>query len=207
MPRYAISDIHGCSKTFATLLARLKLQKSDELYLLGDYVDRGPDSVGVIGQIMDLQQRGYNVQCLKGNHEEMTIDAYQRQAYHRHGYSDQHIRWMMNLADYLEIPGYILVHAGLNFAVENPLEDTKEMRWIRYWIEDIDRLWLGDRVIVHGHTPQSYLETRRDVNNVDTVPAICIDAGCAFQARNLGYLVALDLDTLEVHSLRRIDLV
>ncbi|MEM8906599.1 MAG: metallophosphoesterase, partial [Bacteroidota bacterium] len=42
MPKYAISDIHGCLKTFQALLETISFNRSDELYLLGDFVDRGP---------------------------------------------------------------------------------------------------------------------------------------------------------------------
>lgn len=51
MSRYAISDIHGCAKTFKNLLRRISFSKEDVLYLLGDYIDRGPDSKGVIDHI------------------------------------------------------------------------------------------------------------------------------------------------------------
>ena len=44
MAKYAISDIHGCLKSFQALLEKIDLKKEDELFLLGDYIDRGPDS-------------------------------------------------------------------------------------------------------------------------------------------------------------------
>lgn len=207
MPRYAISDIHGCAKTFDLLLRQIDFGPEDELYLLGDYVDRGPDSPGVIHHIMRLQENGFLVKALMGNHEEMTLNEYRRAPHLRHGYPDQQIRWMMNLPSYLEIPGYILVHAGLSFSGPDPLNDREAMRWIRYWHQDLDREWLGDRRIVHGHTPQSYVEVIRDTQHVDELPVICIDAGCAFQRMGLGYLVALDLDSLAVHTLRRVEIV
>ncbi|NJL76491.1 MAG: hypothetical protein HC892_17235 [Saprospiraceae bacterium] len=53
-----MSDIHGCVKTFKALLQKVEWVATDELYLLGDYVDRGPDSKGVIDYILDLQARG-----------------------------------------------------------------------------------------------------------------------------------------------------
>ena len=54
MNKYAISDIHGCLKTFKALLTKLDFSKQDELYLLGDYIDRGPDSKGVIDYIWNF---------------------------------------------------------------------------------------------------------------------------------------------------------
>jgi len=73
MPRYAITDIHGCAKTFKKMLAELNFSQKDKLYLLGDYIDRGPDSKGVLDHILDLQSSGYEVHCLKGNHEEKIL--------------------------------------------------------------------------------------------------------------------------------------
>ena len=70
MHRFAISDIHGCAKTFEALLDRIALSTQGELYLLGDYLDRGPDSKGVLDLIFRLQREGYAVHCLRGNHEQ-----------------------------------------------------------------------------------------------------------------------------------------
>jgi len=75
MHKYTISDIHGCLKTFEALLDTIQFSKSDELYLLGDYVDRGPDSKGVFDLIWSLQEQGYQIQCLRGNHEQLLLDS------------------------------------------------------------------------------------------------------------------------------------
>ena len=62
---FAIGDLHGCSRTFRKLiLENINLQKEDELYCLGDYVDRGPDSKGVIDFILELKEKGYKVQIM-----------------------------------------------------------------------------------------------------------------------------------------------
>lgn len=60
----AIGDIHGCHQEFAELLDRLKLEREDRLILLGDLVNRGPDSV----KVLDLA-RAANALSLLGNHE------------------------------------------------------------------------------------------------------------------------------------------
>ncbi len=72
--QFAISDIHGCHLTFKALLDKIAFSTSDELYLLGDYIDRGPDSKNVLDTIFELQQNNYNLQCLRGNHEQMLLD-------------------------------------------------------------------------------------------------------------------------------------
>src|SRR5688500_972031 len=76
MARYALTDIHGCAQTLkALVLEQLKLQKDDELYILGDLVNKGPDSKGVIDFIIHLQKQHYTIQCLRGNHDQMLLRA------------------------------------------------------------------------------------------------------------------------------------
>ena len=71
--RYAIADIHGGSRTFAALLDKIALRHCDQLYLLGDYVDRGPDSLGVLEAICRLKDAGYDIKPIRGNHDDMLL--------------------------------------------------------------------------------------------------------------------------------------
>lgn len=74
--QWVIPDIHGCSKTLMKLIEdKIQPQKEDTLYFLGDYIDRGPDSKGVIDYLMSLENKGYHLKCLMGNHEEYLIKA------------------------------------------------------------------------------------------------------------------------------------
>jgi serine/threonine protein phosphatase 1 len=70
---YAIGDIHGELGKLDELLERLPLAQGDRLVFLGDYVDRGPDSKGVVDRLIELERR---VPCvfLLGNHESMFLD-------------------------------------------------------------------------------------------------------------------------------------
>ncbi|MFT5998922.1 MAG: serine/threonine protein phosphatase 1 [Neolewinella sp.] len=200
MPRYAISDIHGCPKTFRALLAQLNFNKTDELFLLGDYVDKGPDSYGVIEYIWQLKQDGYQLHCLRGNHERMFTNEVLR-GEHSGTIPIQHHQevcsWMLGLDYYLETPGYFLVHAGLNFRHPDPLEATYDMLWIRHWYDEIDRDWLGGRIIVHGHTPEPMTSVKFGIGKMREEQRVCIDSGCAHSYKGMGYLTALNLDTGE----------
>ena len=62
MARYATTDVHGCLQTLRYLVEQeLQLTPDDELFLLGDYVNKGPDSRGVLDYLMHLQAAGYSV--------------------------------------------------------------------------------------------------------------------------------------------------
>lgn len=70
---YAVGDIHGELAKLVALLERLELQPEDRLVFLGDYVDRGPDSAGVVDRLLELS---LHQECvfLLGNHESMLLD-------------------------------------------------------------------------------------------------------------------------------------
>jgi serine/threonine protein phosphatase 1 len=70
----AIGDIHGCSKALTTLLAAVQLQADDVIVTLGDYIDRGPDSSGVIQRLLRLR-KSHGLVALRGNHELMMLAA------------------------------------------------------------------------------------------------------------------------------------
>ena len=75
MRTLAIGDIHGCLTALDALLARVAPRPEDRLITLGDYVDRGPDSRGVLERLIPLFDHGRLVP-LRGNHDEMMVDAH-----------------------------------------------------------------------------------------------------------------------------------
>lgn len=70
----AIGDIHGCLRAFEALLEAVALRPDDQLIALGDYVDRGPDSRGVLDHLIALHAGGRLI-ALRGNHDAMMLDA------------------------------------------------------------------------------------------------------------------------------------
>ncbi|MGY4691122.1 metallophosphoesterase family protein [Salibacterium sp. K-3] len=76
-----MSDIHGQCDTFASLLKRVNYKpEQDRLFLLGDFIDRGPQSFEVIRYVLELQEEaGGSITCLKGNHEDMMLQAFQNE--------------------------------------------------------------------------------------------------------------------------------
>ncbi len=76
MKKWVIPDLHGCVKTLKAIVeVHIKPDKNDLIYLLGDYIDRGPDPKGVLDYIMQLENDGYNIRALRGNHEEYLLLA------------------------------------------------------------------------------------------------------------------------------------
>lgn len=228
--RYAITDIHGNYKTFLSALEGIELKPEDELYLLGDYVDRGPGSRQVIEHILQLKAEGYQLHCLRGNHEQymlnaftadnkeymrfwlraggrQTVESYEELGEKHASVLLEHLEWMQGLPYYMETDGYILVHAGLNFDVEDPFKDLESLIQIRRWKESVDREWLGDRTVVHGHTPMSKWQIKQQLDPVEhPYPVLDIDGGCFYYKEGYGHLCVLDLDSREMQFFPNLDM-
>ena len=214
--KLAISDIHGCAKTFGALLDNLAFSKADQLFLLGDFIDRGPDSKGVFDRIIQLQNDGYQVRCLRGNHEDMMLDAFsnrKKEAMWKNnggmdmlesfGVRDQHelpkqYIDLVNSFEYcIETEGFILVHAGLDFLRNDPFHDKYSMMWLRDWYQFIRYDWLGERIIIHGHTPVPKETIEEQLIKLPAQRYLDIDNGCVFApfaaGRGLGKLCCFDM--------------
>ncbi len=223
MARFAITDIHGCLKTFRNLLEdKLQVSKRDSVYLLGDYVDRGPDSKGVLDYIMNLQKKGYKIEGLRGNHEDMMVKSLfgegQKQHWFRNGgratmasfkvenpkdIQPRYFDFIDSLNYFFELDDYLLVHAGFNFKNENIFEDKEYMLWTRN--HRPKKEMLGGKKVVHGHTPITQLTLSRQFKNGQTLD-INLDNGCVYQNDGYNHLVALNLDNLELTFQENIDL-
>jgi serine/threonine protein phosphatase 1 len=79
---YAIGDIHGEITLLQRLLAQLPLRDEDTLVFLGDYVDRGEDSIATIFALRDLQRRRSGTIFLRGNHEDAWLTQWDGATFH-----------------------------------------------------------------------------------------------------------------------------
>ena len=223
MPRkLAVSDIHGCTQSFRSLLEDVvQLRSDDTLYLLGDYVDRGPDSKGTIDCIEELR-RSYHVKALMGNHDLMMKEALAGGAKFDHWYRnggketlvsfgvekiagipDRYFDFIDSLDLYCEEENAFLVHAGFNFDLPFR-EDEAAMLWTRSEVVDLQQT--HGKKVIHGHTPKPVMQIINDIRlDLDN---ICIDAGCVFNEKGgvpMGHLTCLDLDTMQLEYIGRID--
>jgi len=71
----AVGDIHGQREKLEQLLGKVRPAAADQLVFLGDYIDRGPDSRGVIELLIEMRETRPNTIFLKGNHEQMLLNA------------------------------------------------------------------------------------------------------------------------------------
>jgi serine/threonine protein phosphatase 1 len=187
---YAIGDIHGCLNKLLDLVKRCRLDAGKQpakFVFLGDYIDRGPDSRGVVEFLINLQSQQPDLTvCLAGNHEELALAAlYDGEHEHwlRNGGDEtlrsygidsaaelppHHVAWLDTLPGQHDDGRRLFVHAGINPMRPLDQQDDHDLRWIREPFLSDDRDY--GRLIVHGHTP---LETgtpdqRHNRLNLDT---------------------------------------
>ncbi|OJJ22627.1 hypothetical protein BKI52_06890 [marine bacterium AO1-C] len=223
-----VPDIHGCCKTLQELLKqKVKLQANDQLFLLGDYIGRGPDSRGVIEYILDLQAQGYEVYPLRGNHEQALLDKANKYSAsgkrfmsyiarekifdlldEQQRLDKRYWRFFDELSHFYELDKYLLVHAGFNFDQFNPFLDKQAMLWTRHY--EPNEKFLRGKQIVQGHMPTSMKKIMRSIK--DKAPRLILDNGCVFLSKlnnreqgKLGHLLCMDLDTQKVFIQRNID--
>ncbi len=121
MSMYCIGDLQGCNEPFQRLLKAIDFSPSrDTLYLLGDLVNRGPDSLAVLRSLAEM---GDAAQCVLGNHDLHLLAASQNMR--KQGRSDTMqdvlqaddsqalLDWLRHRAMALYRHGWLMVHAGV----------------------------------------------------------------------------------------------
>lgn len=220
-----ISDIHGEREKLEALLEKANYDKQkDQLILLGDYVDRGPDSRGVLDKVMELHAQG--AITLMGNHDHMMVRSFAQdkgvierwfriggqQTLGSYGHAaggqesgapetlqltpqlERHIAFLSGLACYHETADYIFVHGGVHPTTPLHETDPYTLMWIR---DEFHKGYQGDKTVVFGHTPTESLHGKHDVYFGEN-NIIGIDGGAVFG----GQLNCLELPSKKVYSIR-----
>jgi len=169
---YAIGDIHGCHDLLARLLDDIHRDAERRggparIVFLGDYIDRGPNSKGVLATLMAGPQRASDEWiCLMGNHEDVMLQAPTSERlsalWHREGglttlasfggeIPDKVRAWCAARPVSFDDGERLFVHAGVRPGV--PI--AEQLRHDLIWIRDEFLLSPADhgRLVVHGHTP------------------------------------------------------
>jgi serine/threonine protein phosphatase 1 len=212
---FVITDIHGKNELFRKSLKEIGLKKTDKLILLGDIIDRGEDSKGILDTIILLKEHKFDIICLMGNHEQMLLDA--------HLSVNNLNLWLLNGGDktlssfltssldkipkkyidliksfkyYYEYERFIFVHAALNMKIDNPFSDIKTILWERNPLNFLDKDWLGDRKLIHGHNPIEKEKIEYSITNKESI--ISIDNGVYMNKHNHGNMCILELEGLKL---------
>lgn len=217
-----MSDLHGEADMFHQMLEKINFSVSDHLYILGDVIDRGPDGIALIKEIMATP----NIHMLLGNHEYMMLQYLDPNAtaaeilrWGKNGNEptlsafgslkkqekDQILHYIQNLPTHVELDifekRFYLVHAF-------PGDNVHDEVWVRPGIDTANPM--AGYVLIIGHTPVlnlQYSRERRKEYEEQMIsrgehPKIChtdgfidIDCGCSYQ-RPLKTLGCLRLDDM-----------
>ncbi|HEY5267646.1 MAG TPA: metallophosphoesterase [Candidatus Saccharimonadales bacterium] len=214
-----VGDIHGCVDEFKELLINISYDpKEDRLILLGDLIDRGPDSVGMVKLAREM-----NLECLMGNHEHKfvkwyrsqgtRVDVYDSKKYYNQ-FSDEDVQYIHNMPTYIELDDVIAVHAGLKPGILLSNQRKDDLMYLRY--TDADKKFVSlkkinsigkeaagaifwteygpfTKNIVYGHNVHSMTDIKVDTFYEGNA-CYGIDTGCCFNGR----LTALIWETKEI---------
>lgn len=168
----AIGDIHGCLDQLQGLLDKVAPGHDDRLVFLGDYVDRGTDSPGVIDYLLGLQEKLPDTVFLKGNHEQMLLRYLaggQASGYLQNGgdmtlsqyalrgtprLPQSHRDFLNRLQLTYQWQDFLFVHAGLKPGYPLDRQGEDDLLWIRDEFLSHPRPCEWGVVVVHGHSPQ-----------------------------------------------------
>ncbi len=215
---YVMSDIHGNYPRYRSVLKKIRLKKTDTLYILGDVIDRNPDGLKILKHIMKTE----NIKMLLGNHEHMLLDAIYYHPYppqprwrdreltvwYNNGGEITHRSWkkmkketrdemfefLVNLPINIEIEvkgtHYLLVHGKPMRKPRNGADSEERAIMDAVWNRyDAGESGPSDKTIIFGHTPTIYYDQSKNEPSIwHGENLIGIDCGCAYLDGRLGCL-------------------
>lgn len=224
--RYAVGDVHGCVKTLKKMVEEIiRLHCEDVLYLVGDYIDKGPDSRAVIDYLCALQEKGFSVYPLRGNREQEFLDIVRGKGDFWDWYSKggdvtmksfglegkspeelkkipyKYLKFIISAPHYVELEDYILVHAGFRWD-KGSVNMSRET--VLYSRQNKTKKNMLGKKIIHGHQPYTLHQIRKKMKNPE-LSVLSIDAGCVYKKKGMGYLAAINMDTFELYAQKNID--
>jgi serine/threonine protein phosphatase 1 len=210
--RIVIGDVHGHYDGLLTLLDQIAPGGEDQIYFLGDLIDRGPRSAEVIDLV-----RFHHFHCLLGNHEQMLLQSFPKsgdsdalQSWLYSGgnstissYRDwdqllEHLDWIQDLPLYKDLGDVWLVHAGLHPAMPLSMQSPQEFCWIREAFHSSCQPYFLDKLIITGHTITFTLPGVAPGELAQGPGWLDIDTG-AYHPRS-GWLSAVDIDQWKVYQ-------
>ena len=220
---YVMSDIHGHSRRFQSILEQIDLQPEDTLYVLGDVIDRNPDGIRILRRLMSMP----NVRLLLGNHELMMLESlyyYYAESerekrlarWYRNGGAVTHqylkhlrksvrqelFRFLdglpVNLWVTVDERRFLLTHAAVAEVYQrfpDRYESEKQFAvWYRYSPE---HRMEGDYTVIFGHTPTKHFSPTLPMEVWYGDGLLGIDCGSAYSTPG-SRLACLRLDDMKV---------
>ena len=173
---WVIGDVHGHLGTLRALVHRLNLDIEDRIIILGDLIDKGPNSFGVVEFVRNHPQ----IIAIKGNHEQMAVQSLSGTkveldstwmakggastwgSYIVAAKGDLHVAklafaqdcaWMADLPSHIILDKWRLVHAGYHPRLDMEKQDEKTLLWIRSAFYKHKEPLDNNRTVLFGHTP------------------------------------------------------
>lgn len=211
--RVIIGDVHGHYQGLMLLLKQIEPASADQIYFLGDLIDRGPQSAEVVDFVKEN-----DYPCLLGNHEQMLLEimtgkntqSASMQAWlynggqatvtsYRSGKIPQaDIDWFESLPTYLDLGDFWLTHAGVDPNKTVAEQTLNELCWIRGEFHSMNKPYFPDKMIIAGHTITFTLPGVVPGNLAQGQGWIDIDTG-AYHPRS-GWLTGLDITNKLVYQ-------
>jgi serine/threonine protein phosphatase 1 len=200
----AIGDIHGCSQALQAIVESIQPAADDTLVFLGDFVDRGPNSRGVLDFVLELEKRCQVVPLL-GNHELMLLEAAENplamepwltfggaatiQSYdgRLENIPPEHWEFIRRCHRYYETRTHFFVHANYSGSVRLDSQPDYLLFWEHLHFQ-VPPPHQNGKIAIVGHTAQKSCEV------LDLGHVICLDTFC----HGGGWLTALDAHTGEL---------
>jgi serine/threonine protein phosphatase 1 len=212
--RIFIGDVHGHYDGLMLLLNVISPQSDDQVYFLGDLINRGSKSA----QVVDFVRKS-PYYCVLGNHEQMLLDYFQdkpvikktiekaastyKETINSYLQLDisllpVHLEWFSNLPVYLDLGDIWVVHAGVNPLLPLDKQTKKEFCWIRQPFYSTSKPYFTDKLIIAGHTPTFKFGGIVPGKLVQGKGWLDIDTG-AYDSRS-GWLTGLDVTNKKVYQ-------
>jgi len=213
MAHWAVGDVHGCLDKLSRLWEKISPKSEDEVVFLGDLIDRGPKSSGVIEFVLARMAEGHRITCLRGNHEDICINAHESRndpavwdlwlangggrtlssygAISWDSFSgvkipDDHLEFIRSFKWIHMVGEAIFVHAGLRPGIKVEDQNPRDLIWIRE--EFFNHPEEFDIPVIFGHNPFPEVYANGTLVGIDT--------GAVYGGRHagLGKLTAYNLE-------------
>lgn len=211
--RIIIGDVHGYYQGLMRLLKEIAPTSEDQLYFLGDLIDRGPQSSQVVNFVMEN-----NYPCLLGNHEQMLLSALGGNfhsnstvqtwlfsggqatitSYQAAQIPPDHIEWFKSLPTYIDLDDVWLTHAGVDPNKAVTEQTSEELCWIRDEFHSMELPYFTNKLIIVGHTITFTLPGVTPGQLAQGRGWLDIDTG-AYHPRS-GWLTGLDINNNLVYQ-------